>query len=69
MATENTNLPPVLAAPVFIPCLTHPKYTGIRLGKKVAACAGCMAFYNARKSKGFKETRTRRSRVSPQIPS
>lgn len=40
-------------------CSRHPNYTGMRMGKKVAECPGCLAVYNERKALGIKETRNK----------
>jgi len=39
------------------PCEQHPNFRGLRLGKKVADCAVCKAFYEQMRAAGVRESR------------
>lgn len=57
----TVKLGAVPSSQVELTCAKHPNYTGMRMGKTVAACLTCTAIYNGRKAKGVKETRTRKN--------
>ena len=48
----------------MVRCKTHPKYTGMRVGRISSECPGCIAYYNEQRKTGVREKRSRKEQVA-----